>query len=103
MAQQAALDRLLHELSAAGIAVVMSSHDLNHTLRHAGQSWLAPPGEAIACGETAEVLNEENLTAAYAIPFQRGGGWSYYAHRVTVARSYLVTILINKLNYCDRD
>ncbi len=40
VAQQAALDRLLHELSAAGIAVVMSSHDLNHTLRHAGQSWL---------------------------------------------------------------
>ncbi|MDN7214857.1 vitamin B12-transporter ATPase, partial [Klebsiella pneumoniae] len=59
------------ELSAAGIAVVMSSHDLNHTLRHAGQSWLLCQGEAIACGETAEVLNEENLTAAYAIPFQR--------------------------------
>ncbi|PVW85190.1 vitamin B12-transporter ATPase, partial [Klebsiella pneumoniae] len=71
VAQQAALDRLLHELSAAGIAVVMSSHDLNHTLRHAGQSWLLCQGEAIACGETAEVLNEENLTAAYAIPFQR--------------------------------
>lgn len=70
VAQQAALDRLLHELSAAGIAVVMSSHDLNHTLRHAGQSWLLCR-EAIACGETAEVLNEENLTAAYAIPFQR--------------------------------
>ena len=70
-AQQAALDRLLRELSAAGIAVVMSSHDLNHTLRHAGQSWLLCQGEAIACGETAEVLNEENLTAAYAIPFQR--------------------------------
>ena len=71
VAQQAALDRLLHELSAAGIAVVMSSHDLNHTLRHAGQSWLLCQGGAIACGETAEVLNEENLTAAYAIPFQR--------------------------------
>ena len=71
VAQQAALDRLLRELSAAGIAVVMSSHDLNHTLRHAGQSWLLCQGEAIACGETAEVLNEENLTAAYAIPFQR--------------------------------
>ena len=49
VAQQAALDRLLHELSAAGIAVVMSSHDLNHTLRHAGQSWLLCR-EAIACG-----------------------------------------------------
>jgi ABC-type cobalamin transport system ATPase subunit len=80
----------------------MSSHDLNHTLRHAGQSWLLCQGSH-RLRRTAEVLNEENLTAAYAIPFQRGGGRSYYAHRVTVARSYLVTILINKLNYCDKE
>ncbi len=66
VAQQAALDRLLHELSAAGIAVVMSSHDLNHTLRHAGPSWLLCQGSH-RLRETAEVLNEENLTAAYAI------------------------------------
>ncbi len=48
----------------------MSSHDLNHTLRHAGQSWLLCRGNH-RLRETAEVLNEENLTAAYAIPFQR--------------------------------
>ena len=70
-AQQAALDRLLSELCASGIAVVMSSHDLNHTLRHAHRSWLICRGETIACGSTAEVLSEENLTAAYAIDFQR--------------------------------
>jgi vitamin B12 transport system ATP-binding protein len=40
VAQQAALDRCLRELCEAGVAVVMSSHDLNHTLRHAHQSWL---------------------------------------------------------------
>ncbi|MEZ6322749.1 vitamin B12 ABC transporter ATP-binding protein BtuD [Klebsiella pneumoniae] len=66
------LDEPMNSLDVAQqAAVVMSSHDLNHTLRHAGQSWLLCQGEAIACGETAEVLNEENLTAAYAIPFQR--------------------------------
>lgn len=70
MAQQAALDRLLSELCASGIAVVMSSHDLNHTLRHAHRSGLSA-GETIACGSTAEVLSEENLTAAYAMDFQR--------------------------------
>ena len=71
VAQQAALDRVLGELCEAGVAVVMSSHDLNHTLRHAHQSWLICRGQAIACGETSAVLTEENLTAAYAIPFQR--------------------------------
>ncbi len=35
VAQQNALDRVLHHLCQAGIAIVMSSHDLNHTLRHA--------------------------------------------------------------------
>lgn len=40
VAQQAALDTLLSALSRKGIAVVMSSHDLNHTLRHAHRVWL---------------------------------------------------------------
>lgn len=71
VAQQAALDRVLSELCASGVAVVMSSHDLNHTLRHADRSWLICRGQTIACGETSEVLTEENLTAAYAISFQR--------------------------------
>ena len=35
VAQQAALDNVLASLCALGIAIVMSSHDLNHTLRHA--------------------------------------------------------------------
>ena len=71
VAQQAALDRLLSDLCASGIAIVMSSHDLNHTLRHAHSSWLNCQGQTIACGSTAEVLSEENLTAAYAMEFQR--------------------------------
>ena len=71
VAHQAALDRLLSELCASGVAIVMSSHDLNHTLRHAHRSWLICQGETIACGRTSEVLSEENLTAAYAMAFRR--------------------------------
>ncbi len=71
VAQQAALDRLLSELCASGIAIVMSSHDLNHTLRHAHCSWLICQGKTVACGSTVEVLSEENLTAAYGMDFQR--------------------------------
>ena len=71
VAQQAALDRVLAGLCDAGVAVVMSSHDLNHTLRHAQRAWLICRGQAIACGETCAVLTEENLIAAYDIPFER--------------------------------
>ncbi|MGS2895171.1 vitamin B12-transporter ATPase, partial [Escherichia coli] len=35
VAQQSALDKILSALCQPGLAIVMSSHDLNHTLRHA--------------------------------------------------------------------
>lgn len=71
VAQQAALDQLLSDLCAADITIVMSSHDLNHTLRQADNCWLICQGKTIACGKSVEVLTPENLTLAYAIPFQR--------------------------------
>jgi len=70
VAQQAALDRLLAELRAAGVTIVMSSHDLNHTLRFAGKTWLMRRGALIASGDTAHVLTIENLAAAYDMPFK---------------------------------
>jgi vitamin B12 transport system ATP-binding protein len=42
VAQQAALDGMLSELVAAGITVVMSSHDLNHSLRRASGVAITP-------------------------------------------------------------
>ncbi|MGG1929016.1 ATP-binding cassette domain-containing protein [Enterobacter soli] len=48
VAQQAALDTILSSLTRAGVAVVMSSHDLNHTLRHAHRVWLLARGKMIA-------------------------------------------------------
>ncbi|CAH6660014.1 vitamin B12 ABC transporter ATP-binding protein BtuD [Pseudocitrobacter vendiensis] len=71
VAQQAALDRVLDTLRARGIAIVMSSHDLNHTLRHANRVWLLSKGQSIASGTSAEVLTPDLLFSAYNISFQR--------------------------------
>jgi vitamin B12 transport system ATP-binding protein len=71
VAQQAALDRMLDNLRALGVAIVMSSHDLNHTLRHADRVWLLCKGQLIASGEKASVLTPEFLFSAYNIPFER--------------------------------
>jgi len=71
VAQQAALDRLLQTLRAQGVTVVMSSHDLNHTLRHADRVWLLCKGRLIASGEKEAVLTPALLFSAYNISFQR--------------------------------
>jgi vitamin B12 transport system ATP-binding protein len=71
VAQQAALDKLLAELRTAGVTIVMSSHDLNYTLRHADRVWLLCEGKLIASGRTDAVLQPENLAAAYNMTFQK--------------------------------
>ncbi|XWJ89411.1 vitamin B12 ABC transporter ATP-binding protein BtuD [Phytobacter ursingii] len=71
VAQQAALDGILNELVAAGITVVMSSHDLNHSLRRAHQVWLLRQGKLIASGPRDEVLTPQNLASAYGMTFRR--------------------------------
>lgn len=71
VAQQAALDALLHELRAAGVTIVMSSHDLNYTLRQAGRVWLLCQGRLIASGATEAVMQPAHLSAAYNMRFQR--------------------------------
>ncbi|HDT1602141.1 TPA: vitamin B12 ABC transporter ATP-binding protein BtuD [Enterobacter sichuanensis] len=71
VAQQAALDTLLSTLSRKGIAVVMSSHDLNHTLRHAHRVWLLSKGNLIASGTRDQVLTPPHLARAYNMAFRR--------------------------------
>ncbi|MCF8582291.1 vitamin B12 ABC transporter ATP-binding protein BtuD [Enterobacter ludwigii] len=71
VAQQAALDSLLSNLSRKGIAIVMSSHDLNHTLRHAHRVWLLSRGKMIASGMRDQVLTPPNLALAYNMSFRR--------------------------------
>ncbi|WP_297196159.1 vitamin B12 ABC transporter ATP-binding protein BtuD [uncultured Pluralibacter sp.] len=70
VAQQNALDSLLSELRNAGITIVMSSHDLNHSLRFATHCWLMRGGSLLAAGATPEVLTADNLAAAYGTPFR---------------------------------
>jgi vitamin B12 transport system ATP-binding protein len=71
VAQQTALDRILMSLCEAGIAVVMSSHDLNHSLRRAHTVWLLRAGKMIAQGNRDEVLSPQHLATAYNMHFRR--------------------------------
>ena len=71
VAQQAALDALLSALCRKGITIVMSSHDLNHTLRHAHRVWLLARGKLIASGPRDSVLTASNLASAYHMSFRR--------------------------------
>lgn len=68
--QQAAFERLLSELTAQGIAVVMSSHDLNHTLHKADRVWLLRPQQPALHGTPREVLTPKNLSALYQVAFR---------------------------------
>ncbi|WP_299996234.1 vitamin B12 ABC transporter ATP-binding protein BtuD [uncultured Cedecea sp.] len=70
VAQQAALDNLLQAFSASGIAIVMSSHDLNHSLRYADRVWLLRAGELLAQGASTEVLSPRYLDNAYNMSFR---------------------------------
>ena len=71
VAQQSALDKILSALCQQGLAIVMSSHDLNHTLRHAHRAWLLKGGKMLASGRREEVLTPPNLAQAYGMNFRR--------------------------------
>lgn len=69
--QQKAVDDLIAELCAAGISVIASNHDLNHTVQHADRVWLMNRGEVLAQGEPAKVLTPQRLTPLYQIVFRQ--------------------------------
>ncbi|MFG1172709.1 vitamin B12 ABC transporter ATP-binding protein BtuD [Erwiniaceae bacterium CAU 1747] len=71
MGQQAVFDRLVPELLERGVTVIMSSHDLNHTLRQADRVWLMRSGQPALQGTPPEVLTPEHLSALYQVPFRR--------------------------------
>ncbi|MTD26109.1 vitamin B12 ABC transporter ATP-binding protein BtuD [Erwinia sorbitola] len=70
IAQQAAFDRLIPQLKAQGVTVIMSSHDLNHSLRYADQIWLMRPGQPALQGCPQQVLTPEHLNALYQVSFR---------------------------------
>ena len=71
LAQQKAVDDLIAELCAAGISVIASSHDLNHSLQQADCVWLMHQGQVVAQGTPAIVLTPSQLTPLYQIAFRQ--------------------------------
>lgn len=71
IAQRVALDSLLAELCRAGIVVIASGHDLNHTLHHADRVWLMSRGGLMAQGAVADVMQPETLSPVFGVAFTR--------------------------------
>ncbi|WP_261640682.1 vitamin B12 ABC transporter ATP-binding protein BtuD [Erwinia mallotivora] len=71
LARQSAFDRYLARRVADGLTVIMSSHDINHSLHYAHRVWLLGNGELRHQGAAAEVLQAENVSEIYGIPFRR--------------------------------
>ena len=71
LAQQAAFDRYILAQVEAGLTVIMSGHDLNHSLHHAQRVWLLKNGVLVHQGSADEVLQPAMLSAVYEIPFKR--------------------------------
>ncbi|WP_192458638.1 vitamin B12 ABC transporter ATP-binding protein BtuD [Musicola keenii] len=71
IAQRVALDTLLAGLCLAGITVVASSHDLNHTLHHADRVWLMSKGALAAQGTAQDVMQPERLAPVFEVGFQQ--------------------------------
>lgn len=71
LAQQAAFDSYLAERVKEGLTVIMSGHDLNHSLHHATRVWLMKAGALVDEGAADSVLRPENLNVVYEVPFRR--------------------------------
>ena len=71
VAQKAALDQLIAELCHHGLCVILSAHDLNHTLHQADDVWLLHQGRLVAAGAPAEVMQPAMLEPVYGVAFQR--------------------------------
>lgn len=71
VARQRAVDTLLAQLCEAGIAVLASGHDLNHSLRRASVVWLMQQGEVVCQGHATEVLTAARLTPLYQTAFRQ--------------------------------
>lgn len=71
LAQQAAFDSVLAARVAAGLTVIMSGHDINHSLHQAHRVWLLNAGALLKQGSAAEVLQPDTLSTVFQVPFKR--------------------------------
>ena len=66
-ANQARVLDELARLRAAGIAILLCTHDPDHAFRVADRALLLGRGQALAQGTVAEVLDSENLSRLYGV------------------------------------
>ncbi len=71
VAQKAALDQLIAEVCRHGLCVILSAHDLNHTLHQADAVWLLHQGKLVAAGDPDAVMQPSVLEPVYGVTFQR--------------------------------
>ncbi|PLR41566.1 vitamin B12 ABC transporter ATP-binding protein BtuD [Chimaeribacter californicus] len=71
VAQKAALDQLIAEVCGHGLCVILSAHDLNHTLHQADTVWLLHQGRLAAAGSPDAVMQPALLDPVYGVTFQR--------------------------------
>ena len=55
----------IRRLAETGLAVVFSTHDPNHALRHADRAMLIRGGQCVASGRSADVISRDALQGLY--------------------------------------
>lgn len=71
-AHQLEVMQLLRCLAAEGMTVVVVLHDLTLAMRYCPQVALLHQGQLLACGDTKQVLSDEQLARSYGIRAERG-------------------------------
>ncbi|WP_075181667.1 vitamin B12 ABC transporter ATP-binding protein BtuD [Pantoea sp. 1.19] len=71
VAHQQAVEEWLAARRREGLSIIMSSHDLNHTLQQADTVWLLQQGRLRAQGDPTTLLQPALLAEVFGVPFRR--------------------------------
>ncbi|MDX7990377.1 vitamin B12 ABC transporter ATP-binding protein BtuD [Xenorhabdus littoralis] len=80
--QQAILDNLINKFCVLGGAVLLSSHNLDHTYEQANGVWLLSQGKLLTSGVPQNVMNERNLSEIFEANIRHIQNTSYKLWRV---------------------
>lgn len=69
--QETLLYKLIQRVAEMGIAVLMSNHDLNRTLKHADKALLLEKGVLQSVGDAKQVLSVTELSRVFRTPVKR--------------------------------
>ncbi|MBP1325557.1 iron complex transport system ATP-binding protein [Leucobacter exalbidus] len=69
---QARVLQVLHRLADEGMAIIMTTHHLDHALRIADTTMLIVDSDDIRVGPTTELLTSDTLSALYGLPIATG-------------------------------